>query len=610
MPLVKWLLLLVLLFPSSARAEEGPPESMSGEKTELVFTYTRQATPKDDVAANITVVTRDDLKKMPASNVAEVLRFVPDVYIELTGGRGSQATASIQGADVRHVAVYQDGVPLNMLANPMTDLSYLPVNAVERIEIYKGAASSVWGSSLGGVINIVTREPDLSKPFQAHLNSSHGDFDTTGNGAAVTGGVGRYGYFASYTHDSSSGFMSHTDYRQDNAYGKINAYPGTSSRLSFAYNYDEGRNSDPTPLLPASRDDIYRRRSYQRILFEASPAEHLSASFEARHQDTFLSLDRIFDDLSVPRGNFFDYTESSLGVSSRMSYVIQDLNTFGVGFDGDWGYYDFTQYATTFHTGNWAFYTNDTLDIGRFSFTGGIRYDDNQDFGSQVSPSVGAVYRIGEGDALIRAQVARGFSAPPGAWLKDPLFGNKDLKAETGINYQLGAETKPWKSVKFELNLFRAEIENLVRFNLHDMRWENVDSVTRQGIEATLRKTFDPGLALSFSASVIDTRDDRTGELLKDVPRILYDAQASYTYKWMTHSILGKYVFLNSSFPETRDRVFVIDYLFKATFPLPDRTLTPGFFFAVHNLTNTAYLYRAAFPQPGRWLEGGVSVDF
>jgi hypothetical protein len=95
------------------------------------------------------------------------------------------------------------------------------------------------------------------------------------------------------------------------------------------------------------------------------------------------------------------------------------------------------------------------------------------------------------------------------------------------------------------------------------------------------------------------------------VPRILYDASASYTYKWMAHSLIGRYVFNNSSYAETRDQVFVFDYMLKVSLPfVPQCAGKPGIFFTVHNLTNAGYLLRYQYPQPGRWIEGGINYQF
>jgi vitamin B12 transporter len=152
-------LMILFLFSGNVFANENETDNTYQLK-EIVVSATRAPTPMQDVAANITVVDKEAIEKMPAATVAEVLQYVPGVSVEFEGNIGSRATIRIQGSETRQVAVYMDGVPLNQLANPSTDLNYVPVDIIERIEVYKGAASSAWGSSLGGVINII-KCPDI-----------------------------------------------------------------------------------------------------------------------------------------------------------------------------------------------------------------------------------------------------------------------------------------------------------------------------------------------------------------------------------------------------------------------------------------------------------------
>lgn len=608
-------LFLLVISPLGVQAEDIPVGNEGSDNTDIVFTYTREKTPREDVAANITVITQEDIKKIPASNAAEVLKYVPGVFIDFNGGLGSQATASIQGSDVRQVAVYQDGVPLNLLANPMTDLSYIPVANIERIEVYKGAASSAWGSALGGVINIITKEPDLTKSFTGEIQSSYGQFNTTRNSGTVSGSMDRFGYLVSLMHDQSDGFVPHMEYRQDAAYTKLSYLLGEASRLSFVYSYDEGHHHSPTALLAGLGfwEDVSQSRSYERLLFETSLSDSVAWSIEGRYLEADVS-----DNFRPPPswGWGSDYSEWRWGMSSRIRHEIPDMNHLVLGFDGDWGGYDFSSFAKKFDSGNWAVYANDTFDIKDFSLIAGIRYDSNLDFGSEVSPMGGVVYHFSKMGALARFQVAKGFSAPPGAWVHDPTYGNPDLKAETCINYQLGGEIKPLDRLKLELNLFESDVDNLLNFDPNALHYVNIDKATRRGIEGRISTSFDSGpasgLALSFGGSFVDVRNDATGEVIRDIPRNLYDVTASHTYKNFTNSIIGRFVFNNSSVSETHDEVFVFDYLLKVKLPpvWVCQVFTPSLFFAVHNLTDSDYVYRTFWPQPGRWVEGGARIEF
>lgn len=596
-----------IMLPITGPAEETAPGHRVYEMEETLVTATRMEIPHQEIAANVTVINRDDIDKMPVSNAAEILQYVPGVYVEFAGGLGSQAVARIQGSDVRHVAIYQDGVPLNQLANPLTDLSYIPIDTIERIEIYKGAASSSWGSSLGGVINIITREPGTRRLFKANVHASYGEFQTIKSRGNFNGTKNRFSYLLSLTHEESDGFTEYTAYKQDAVYAKVGYELNNTSQLSFVYSYDEGRSEDPVPQFPSFWDDIYRNRAYQRLLFEMSPTDDLIFSIEGRHHRFDNKIEDVYND---HREIFNDYEDRIYGISARASWETGALNTLTVGFDEDWGRYDWAAYDREYDTRSAALYANDTLSFGAFSFNAGLRYDSNRDFGSEFSPSVGAVYRVLGGKAIVRGQIASGFSAPPAAWVHDPVYGNPDLDPEIGINYQFGGEVKPFRFLELELNLFRSDIEDLINFSFDSLRFENIGKVTRKGVEGSLRLTFDLGLTISFGGSVVDVIDDATGHEIKDIPKTIYHVMATYSNPWMTHTILGKHTNHNSTFPETRDQIFAFDYLLKAKLPLPERYGGVSLYGSVHNLTNTSYLYRRIWPQPNRRFEVGVSFMF
>jgi len=124
---------------------------------DLVVSPTRHPKPISRVAENITVVTAREIEEMNAHTVAEVLNRVPGVFVNFNQDFGAASLIYIQGSEERHVLVLLDGVAWNFLADGHAETNSIPVGIIERIEVIKGPASSAWGSSLGGVINIITR---------------------------------------------------------------------------------------------------------------------------------------------------------------------------------------------------------------------------------------------------------------------------------------------------------------------------------------------------------------------------------------------------------------------------------------------------------------------
>ena len=573
----------------------------------VVVTATRAETARSDVAANIEVVTREDISLIPAENAAEAMKYVPGVYMQFSGGPGSQAAARIQGSEFRHVAVVQDNVPLNLLANPFTDLSGLSVEPIERIEVYKGPASAAWGSSLGGVINIVTREPDPTRPFTANARSSYGEHQTVRSRGTVSGVHGTWGGLVSFSRDESDGFMDHTDFERTSVYGKLNRELGETSRFNVAASYAEGDSADPVLDYPEFWDDAEDRRYYVRALAETSPFDNLDLTLESRYHAFEATIEDVYPDR---REIYLDYEDELWGVSGRATGYLSDSNTLNAGFDFNRGRYDWIFYDRDYDTRDWGAYVNDVLGIGPVTLNLGGRYDDNRDFGTAFSPNAGVIYRSPSGRGRLWAQAARGFSAPPPAWVHDPVYGNPDLDPETAVNYQAGGELTFFGRLTAGLSVFQADVDDLIRYDMDARQYENIDRARRRGVEGTLAAAFDFGLRLSFSGCYTDVRDRDTDKVINDIPRTQLTAQAIYTHNRFTHSLSGLYTDHNSSFPETRDERFVFDYLASVRLPVPEPYGEVNVFGAVRNLFDSSYIYRDVWPQPDRWVEGGLSFNF
>ena len=104
------------------------------------------------------------------------------------------------GSEQRHVTVLIDGIIQNNLDSNLADVGIIPVQMIERIEIVKGPASSVWGSALGGVINVITKNP-VDSGLHGTTSVSYGTRNTEDYRAEISGKKGDLGlYLASRRH--------------------------------------------------------------------------------------------------------------------------------------------------------------------------------------------------------------------------------------------------------------------------------------------------------------------------------------------------------------------------------------------------------------------------
>ncbi|MCU0821492.1 MAG: TonB-dependent receptor plug domain-containing protein, partial [Spirochaetes bacterium] len=159
------------LFAQDTTAESKNSESVTVKTDEkndnaitlnnIVVTATRTEINKRETGTSLTVVTEDEIKKSGKTNIADVLTRVPGVTVNRTSVLGGETSIYIRGADTGNILVMIDGVEVNDPSHMSRafDFSNLMLENIERIEILRGAQSTLYGSdATGGVINIITKK--------------------------------------------------------------------------------------------------------------------------------------------------------------------------------------------------------------------------------------------------------------------------------------------------------------------------------------------------------------------------------------------------------------------------------------------------------------------
>lgn len=113
---------------------------------------------------NVEILQRDEIIRSRARDIPELLETVPGVYIQETGSGSGRSQIKIRGSAPEHVLVLVDGHRINSSGSGIADLSSIPIEMVERLEIHKGGASAEFGpDALGGVLNIITQKTQLGE---------------------------------------------------------------------------------------------------------------------------------------------------------------------------------------------------------------------------------------------------------------------------------------------------------------------------------------------------------------------------------------------------------------------------------------------------------------
>jgi vitamin B12 transporter len=172
-----------------------PVETVTTTDYPVVVAATRTATPSNEIASSVTLITDDEIAARQERTLADVLRDVPGVNLVQSGGPGAQAAVFMRGTNSNHTKVLIDGIDVSDPSSTGTtfDFSQMPTQDIERVEVLRGPQSGLYGSdAIGGVINIITKR-GYGKP-QLSANAEGGSFDTFNQAGSVTGSTEQLNY--------------------------------------------------------------------------------------------------------------------------------------------------------------------------------------------------------------------------------------------------------------------------------------------------------------------------------------------------------------------------------------------------------------------------------
>ncbi|MDH4028424.1 MAG: TonB-dependent receptor plug domain-containing protein, partial [Nitrospirota bacterium] len=337
-------------------------------RDELVITPTRTLKPLSQTAENISVVTAEDIENMNAHTLSEVLDLVAGVFVDFQGHDFIGAsTAFIQGSDARHVLFLLDGVTLNTLGSGETTISTVPVGIIKRIEIIKGPASSVWGSALGGVINIVTKDPGATQRPEGIVSASYGKNSSQDYRADVSGTAGKAGYYIYAGRTGTDGLKNNRDSENNIFYAKLHIPLSKDSGLKVTAGYNEPFNDYGLPGYSVTTGDY--RSFFTTASFSSGISNELNFEADIAALDTGLITRTEKADGTYFRE--FDNRERKYTGSARLIYS-HDMHTAVIGLDAADGRLEQrvetpAVIETAPESTKWAIFANDTISLGRLA---------------------------------------------------------------------------------------------------------------------------------------------------------------------------------------------------------------------------------------------------
>ncbi|MGR9107142.1 MAG: TonB-dependent vitamin B12 receptor [Gammaproteobacteria bacterium] len=490
--------------PAAALLLSGPCTAIAVELEPIVVTATRTAQTVDDTLASVSVIERDDIERLQAQSVQDVLRGLPGVDVANSGGLGKQTSVFLRGTESDHVLVLIDGVKVGSATLGTTGFENIPVGQIERIEIVRGPRSSLYGSeAIGGVIQIFTRKG--ARRFTPSFSIGGGSFET-GNGSVGIAGGGNQGWYnLSGTGLGTAGFNACNGRPFPNGAGCFtiepdkDGYRNLSGSLGAGYRFDFGLEADLHALVSSGDskfDGTFQNETemLQSVFggsFRYSPWEFWDISLKAGR-----SLDNSDNFLNGTFQSRFDTTRDSIFFQNDLSLFEDHLATLGLDFQAD-RVNSNTPFTVTSRDNLGAFalyqgsYASHHLELS-------IRRDDNQQFGIHTTGGAAWGYEVIEG---IRFSVSYGtaFKAPTFNELYFPDFGNPNLTPETSRSLEFGLRGRH-SAASWSLNVYETRVNDQIAFDADTFSPANIDQARIRGLEAILKlNIFEWDLTTNFT---------------------------------------------------------------------------------------------------------------
>lgn len=641
------------------------------EFDEVILSATRREQTVNMSPASVSVVKSLDIQHRNATTFDQVLETVAGVSVQRTIGVSVQSLSLRGSSDVagggvgNRVLLAIDGRPALSSDSGGALWSLVPTNFIDRIEVVKGAFSSLYGSTaMGGVINVVTKRPAYDAYFKVHLTSGFYELapkpirhNETPNFFNViefshSNRLGKFSYLLSLSRKESDGHRRRSAYEFYNLYGKFFFDLSSSRNLEVTIGGDVSRNDyphtwfsnlEPLRVAPKFTDDVQRKNTFSTdVYYYALPSPRIkySTRFYFYRQYFRSEFNPNDPERNIPNnepfGLFIRSDSRKLGNLTQLDYYLNDKNYLIVGLDIQRDLVDSVPDTILYgkrQVNNLAFYLQDEHEIFKsLTLNMGLRYDLNKLQGgktlTRLSPKAALVYSPVESWAM-RILAGRAFRAPSIAerFFQREIAGgtrfkpNPDLRAEKVTSLEIGNRIRLGKIADIDLALFHSTYDDMIYWiNItaeeghHELLFQvrNLNKARMQGVEVSLDfhpwQFFNTNLNYTYLDAKDLSENRRQGFLAYKVPHSFNFVTSLQTGPWFLN-VTGRYhsrveeVFL---YPNDKpDAFFVLNGKLLRSFG-NDLTLSAG----VNNLLNIQYEELARFRMPGRSWIFGMSYEW
>lgn len=429
-------------------------------ETITVTSATKTEQSIKDVTSNIDVITAEDIEARKFKTVVEALQNLPGIQVSSSGGLGQLSQIYLRGMGTDKTLVLIDGIRFNDPSGNGANLEHLMINDIERIEVIKGAQSSIWGADASaGVINIITKS--AQKGTHGNASVEYGRYASKIANANISHKTDDFDAKLGVTRVDTDGFSAMTPRGEKAKKYEDDGYENTTANVKLGYNFDENNRVSTSYEIIDTKADIDGYDSF----YNPDPNNNDTAKTKTHlanltyENKNDIAFSKVYTNYTDIKREYSDGTPKYKGVieeygaNTSVDYLNYSNVTLGIDYkkfenkaniDKD---YD--------NKGVFVANTNKFFD-DKTIITEALRYDKYSDFENKATGKIGIKQYIID-ELNLSSNYGTGYNIPNTFQLYDATSGNQDLSPEKTKSYDIGFEYKG-----FSVTYFNTEIDNLI----------------------------------------------------------------------------------------------------------------------------------------------------
>ena len=554
----------------------------------IIFSATKTERQLSSIPLAATIIEKQEIEISGSSRLNEILNEKTGLITvpNFIGGEGIQ----MQGIDSDYILIMINGSPLIGRSSGTLDLNRISVGNIKKIEIVKGASSSLYGSeALGGIINIITNE-NIDDGSTKEFSYKYGSFKT--HDATINLGYKSKNF-------SISGFLNILnsagyDLVDTDELKTVNPYNNLTNSININYNFSQKSNIKGS-FRVYNHNQENSSLILNEVLYGKSKIDDWNVNIKYSNKlsnkikiliEFYNSRYKTNEYLNYSNGILYsnsDFDQFFLRPELQIKYNMNDNNNLIFGVGNTYEKLNRTEFSIIPKYNSQFFYTQ--YDWNPTELTNiilGGRFDNHNMYNSQLSPKASIFQKINQ-KISIKSSVGYGFKAPDFRQLyldftnsssgysvlgyniaeekinemekngqlinKYEVDYSKKLKAENSISYNFGIQYYLNAKLPVDLNYFRNSIDDLIETRIIGRKsngqnifsYYNVNKAYTQGMEVDSEYLFNNGIKISAGYQLLYAKDTDVENKFKNGEVYGLDNKTSQSYRLNKYDYFGLY---------------------------------------------------------------------